>query len=41
MTLEAQSLKLSATSIDIEAQGTAKLNSSGACTIKGSIVEIN
>jgi uncharacterized protein involved in type VI secretion and phage assembly len=41
MTLEAQSLKLSATSIDIDAQGTAKLSSSGACTIQGSIVKVN
>jgi len=41
MTLQAQSLKLSATSIDIDAQGTAKLSSSGACTIQGSIVKVN
>jgi uncharacterized protein involved in type VI secretion and phage assembly len=41
MTLEAQTLKLSATSIDINAQGTAKLSSSGACTIQGSIVKVN
>jgi uncharacterized protein involved in type VI secretion and phage assembly len=41
MTLEAQSLKLSATSIDIDAQGTAKLSSSGVCTIQGTIVKVN
>lgn len=41
MTLEAQSLKLSATSIEIDAKGTAKLSSSGACTIQGSIVKVN
>lgn len=41
LTIEAQSLKLSATSIDIDAQGTAKLGASGVCTIQGSIVKVN
>jgi uncharacterized protein involved in type VI secretion and phage assembly len=41
MTLEAQTMKLSATSIDIDAQGTATLSASGSCTIRGAVVQIN
>jgi uncharacterized protein involved in type VI secretion and phage assembly len=41
MTLQAQSLAVKATSIDIEAQGTATLAASGSCTVRGAVVQIN
>lgn len=41
LTLEAPSLKLSGTSVEVKGSATATLDGGGACTVRGGVVKIN